>query len=139
MPELRWSHIVVVPDRNRQPDGRVIVALPVVVVPSVYVPSDFAVQVPLTLTDPETPTSWQWVGSRPAIEKSMFVPLNFKHGDDTLQVPTTSPPQALTSLGQVAGAPVLLPVPAVPVELPGLELQAAEKTAETIAKDSRRS
>jgi hypothetical protein len=78
----------------------------------------------------------------------MFVPLNFKHGDDTLQVPTTSPPQALTSLGQVAGAivppvpvvpPVLLPVPAVPVELPGLELQAAEKTAETIAKDSRRS
>jgi hypothetical protein len=52
------------------------------------------------------------------------VPDTFKHDDDTVQVPTALPPQAVT-LSQEAGdevPPAPVAVPAVPLELPAVEL-----------------
>jgi hypothetical protein len=91
------------------------VMLPVVVVPSVYVPLALAVQVPLTLREPESVTFVQAEGSSPALEMSRFVLRKSRHDELTFQVPTTSPPQAVIP-GQVGAPPP--PVPAVPLELP---------------------
>ena len=51
--ELTPSQLVVVPEICKHPAGSSTVASPVVVVPSVYVPSALAVHVPVTWTEPE--------------------------------------------------------------------------------------
>ena len=45
-----------VPEIIKQPAGSLICAVPDVVVPSVYVPSELAVHVPVTLSEPEIVT-----------------------------------------------------------------------------------
>src|SRR5262245_59283303 len=107
------SQLIVVPDSIKHPASSWTVAVPVVVVPSVYVPFEFAVHVPLTLSEPAIVTLWQVRGSRPTSEMSS-APLSETHDDVTFQVPTTSPPQAVP-LGQ-DGPPPVPPLP--PPELP---------------------
>src|SRR5512146_334772 len=87
------SQVVVVPETFRHAAGTVICSLPEVVVLSVYVPSEFAVQVPLTWSEPVTVTDAQ-PRPKPPTCKS---PLTFRHDAATLQVPTKFPPHAETS------------------------------------------
>src|SRR5947207_2635512 len=94
--ELRPLHASVVPESIRQPLGSWSVSVPVVVVPSVYVPSDFAVQVPVTWRDPLIDTFWQVAGERPAAVVSRLLLLMSRQEELTFQVPTTLPPQAET-------------------------------------------
>jgi hypothetical protein len=96
----------------------------VVVVLSLYVPLELAVQVPLTLRVPATVTFLQLEGSSPAIVMSRF-PLNFKHDGVTVQVPTTSPPHGVTLVASEQAeppppAPPLPEAPPVPDEVPEL-------------------
>jgi hypothetical protein len=86
--------VTVVPERIKHPASSWTVALPVVFVPSVYVPFEFAVHVPVTLIDPEIDALLQVRGSRPTSEMSR-APLKLTHDDITFQVPTTSPPHAV--------------------------------------------
>jgi hypothetical protein len=116
---------VVVPEINKHPAGRSIRRLPVVVVPSVYVPPASALHIPLTLSVPATIGFLQLDGSRPANETSRF-PLNFRHEDVTVQVPTTSPPQAVTSEHAPPPPPDPLLVPPAPVGPPEVGVQAPE-------------
>jgi len=102
-------HVTVVPERIKHPASSWTVALPVVVVPSVYVPFAFAVHVPLTLIEPEIDALLQVRGSRPTSEMSR-APLKFRQDDVTFQVPTTLPPHG-APFGQDGP-----PVPAVPVD-----------------------
>jgi hypothetical protein len=133
-------HVTVVPERIKHPASSWTVALPVVVVPSVYVPFAFAVHVPLTLIEPEIDALLQVRGSRPTSEMSR-APLKFRQDDVTFQVPTTLPPHG-APFGQdgppVPAVPVdpavpLLELPPVPVRLP-VELQAPEITANPIVR-----
>jgi len=94
----------VVPDTFRHTGATVISAVPDVVVLSVYVPSDLALQVPLTFSDAETVMVVQPIPSPDA----SISPLTSRHDDATLQVPTTSPPQGDTSMQD---PPPLLPLP----------------------------
>jgi hypothetical protein len=111
------SHEIWVPERFKHPAGSPTWTLPVVVVPSVYVPLALAVQVPLTLSEPVSVTFLQADGSSPAAPMSRLLLLKFRHDELTFQVPTTSPPQAVT-LGQ-DDPPPPPPVPVVPpLELP---------------------
>jgi len=111
-------HATTVPDRCKQPAGRSAVVVPDVVVLSVYVPSAWAVQLPLTFIEPLSLTFVHMRGSRPAALMSRFVVLKVKHDELTVHVPTTLPPQA-DAFGQAPPAPVLEP-PAAPAwpELP---------------------
>src|SRR5947208_7458842 len=95
-------------ERFKHPASSWPVAVPLVVVPSVYVPFAFAVHVPLTLSEPEIEAVLQVRGSRPTSEMSR-APLNARQDDVTFQVPTTLPPQG-DPFGQDGP-----PVPAVPV------------------------
>jgi hypothetical protein len=131
------AHVTVVPESIKHPASSWMVAVPVVVVPSVYVPFAFAVHVPLTLIDPEIDVVLQVRGSRPTSEMSR-APLKFTHDDVTFQVPTTLPPQG-DPFGQdgppVPADPVVPPpeLPPVPVWLFPVELQAPEIIANAIA------
>src|SRR3954453_10089320 len=87
---------------------------PVVVVSSKYVPSALAVNVPVTASVPVTGAVGQ---PAPTSDRSR-APLTVRHDDETVHVPTTSPPHAVT-LGQGA-PPLLLPPPPVVPALPGL-------------------
>jgi hypothetical protein len=84
-----------------------------------YVPSALAVHVPVTSREPESFTGVHIEGSSPAAEMSRLAALNFTHDELTVHVPTTLPPHAVT-LGHddPPPAPVELPVPAEPLELP---------------------
>lgn len=127
------GHVVVVPEIFKHGAGNVITASPDVVVPSVYVPLELAVQVPLTLREPVIVALLQLRGSSPPAVMSRF-PLNFRHDGVTVQVPTTSPPQGVTlavalqddpplpGLPPVPTAPPLLELPPVPTTPPLLEL-----------------
>jgi hypothetical protein len=95
--------------------------VPDVVVPSVYVPLELAVHVPLTVRDPEIVTFLQLFGSRPADEISRLLPLKVRHDELTAQVPTALPPQAVR-LEQDAVAPPPLELPPVLVAPPLAEL-----------------
>jgi hypothetical protein len=115
--------LIVVPESIKHPDSSRTVAVPVVVVPSVYVPLAFAVHDPLTFSEPAIEALLQVRGSRPTNEMSR-APLSVTHDDVTFQVPTTLPPQAVP-LGQDGPPAPPLPVleePPVPVELPGLDV-----------------
>jgi hypothetical protein len=100
-----------------------------VVVSSVYVPLALAVHVPVTLSEPEIVGFVQLRGSRPAADAST-VPLSLRHGDVTVHVPTTSPPQAVTLVEQDDTPPPpplpVLELPPVPDPLPNEELQPPE-------------
>ena len=67
------AQVVVVPEIIKQPAGSLTCAVPDVVVPSVYVPSDLAVNVPVTLSEPEIVTLLQERGSSPASEMSTLL------------------------------------------------------------------
>src|SRR3982751_6825832 len=97
-PAIRWQ-VVVVPESRKQPAGRSSRAVPIVVVPSMYVPSALPVHDPLTLREPVISPLLQRGGSRPANEMSSFPP-SARQDEVTFHVPTTLPPQAVT-LGQV--------------------------------------
>jgi hypothetical protein len=132
----------------RQPATNSIVAVPLVVVASVYVVA-VAVKVPLTVTDPEIVALVQERGSRPIAPGSME-PERSRQDEDTVQLPTTEPSQAVTS-GQRGGPlppepplvppepvpeppePVLPPVP----EVPELGEHPTEIVNMAIANDSR--
>src|SRR5450631_1634735 len=92
-------------------------SVPVVIVLSVNVPLPTAVQVPLTWRSPVTGADEQ---PAPTSEGSRL-PLTFMHEDVTVQVPTTSPPQAVT-FEQAAPAPPVPEIPPVPTAppLPGV-------------------
>ena len=124
--ELRPEHWRTVPERILHPAGRSSSSVPVVVVPSVYVPSELAVHVPLTLRDPVIVTFLQLPGSRPAAEMSRSLLLRSRHAELAVQVPTTLPPQAVTFVHDVPPPPVpplaLPPVPTEPPLPPVLEL-----------------
>jgi hypothetical protein len=114
--------------------------VPDVVVPSVYVPSAFAVHVPLTLREPANVTFLQLRGSSPANVMSRLLPPIVRHDELTAQVPTTLPPQAVTAGHDdppppppVPVIPPLLEVPPAPDGVPVLEAQAPEKIAAAIA------
>ena len=110
------SQLTGVDEITRQAGANVNCSSPVVTVPSEYVPSALAVNVPVTVREPVTGADAQ-----PAPAKDRFrSPLTFRQDDATVQVPTTLPPQAVT-LGQGAPPPPLFPaapVVAAPPELP---------------------
>jgi hypothetical protein len=124
------SQVTMVPDSIKQPASSKTVALPVVVVPSVYVPLEFAVHVPFTWSEPEIDATLQVRGSRPTSEVSS-APLSDTHDDVTFQVPTTLPPHGVPFGHNGAPVPAVPPplVPAAPVRLPPLGLHAAAATA----------
>ena len=100
--------------RHEEVNGNVMV--PVVVVLSVNVLSEFAVHVPVAWRDPVTGTVAQPISSN---DTSMS-PDNCRHEEVTFQVPTTLPPQGVT-LEQAAGwLPPLPGDPPFPLELPPL-------------------
>jgi len=124
------SHLIMVPESRKHPAGNFISTLPVVVVPSVYVPSAFAVKVPVTLSDPAAVTGLQLEISSPAAPMSRALALNLRHDDVTFQVPTTLPPHAVT----LAQPPVVPPVPAPEVPpAPGVPTVPALQATEIIA------
>jgi hypothetical protein len=82
--------------------------------------SAFAVQVPVTLSEPESFTSLQAFGSRPTVETSKTPP-TLKHDELTFQVPTTSPPHAGTLEQEPPAPPVLLVLPPAPTMPPVLD------------------
>src|SRR5262249_36965452 len=110
------SHVTRVPESIRHPASSWIWTVPVVVVPSVYVPLALAVHVPLTSSEPEIVTFMHVRGSRPTSEMSR-APLSVRHDDATFQVPTTLPPQADTFVHDDPPVPVL-PPPEVPPVFP---------------------
>jgi len=140
-PEIvRWipAQSTFVPERTKHPATMSRRGVPVVVVPSTYVPLALAVKVPVTLKDPEIPTLVQVRGSRPSQDGSTL-PFTVRHEDITFQVPTTLPPQAVTSAHD---PPVPPPAPVVPppLELPPVPdgvlvvgLHAPENTPNAIA------
>jgi len=131
-----------VPESIKHPASSWTVAVPVVVVPSVYVPFAFAVHVPVTVSEPEIDALLQVRGSRPTSEMSR-APLIARHDDITFQVPTTLPPHG-DPFGQdgppVPAVPVVpaVPLPVLPPPPDGVvpvELQAPEISANaTIAR-----
>ena len=124
------SHRTVVPESIRQPASSRTVAVPVVVVASMYVPFAFAVHVPLTCSEPEIDATLQVRGSSPTSEVSS-APLSDTHDDVTFQVPTTLPPHGVPFGHNGAPVPAVPPplVPAAPVRLPPVGVQAAAATA----------
>ena len=90
---------------------------PVVVVLSAYVPSDLAVQVPVTLRDPVTGTVWQPMPT----ENTFMLPDKLRHDPVTFQVPTKSPPQGDTLVQLVAPPDWLPPLPPLLVAPPEFE------------------
>jgi len=104
-------------------------AEPVVTVLSVYVPSALAVKVPVVVSVPVTGT----VGQPRLKYEPSRLPASAKQDDDeTVQVPTTEPPQGATS-AQVGPAPPVPPAPPPP-ELLLPELVQAEASVTTIAR-----
>jgi hypothetical protein len=101
--------VVVVPEIVKHEAPTVTCSVPVVIVPSVYVPSELAVHVPVTDSEPVTDTVEQ---PTPSVVTST-VPPRARHEDITLHVPTTLPPQAVTF--EQAPPP---PPPDPPAELP---------------------
>jgi hypothetical protein len=81
---------------------------------------ELAVHVPVTWIAPVTDADEQ---AAPTDDKSKS-PLTVRHDDDTVQVPTTSPPQASTLEQELPPLPVLPPelLPELPPELLPLEL-----------------
>lgn len=110
MPDIP-SQVTGADEITRHFGAKVKCSSPVVIVLSRYVPSDLAVNVPVTAKEPvigaEQPGA-------PTGDKSK-VSLTARHEDATCQVPVTSPPQGDT-LAQ--DAPPLPPVELPPVELP---------------------
>ena len=96
--------------------------MPDVIVPSVYVPLELAVHVPLTVRDPEIVTFLQLFGSRPASEISRLLPVKLRHDELTFQVPTALPPQAVTLPQPIVDSPPLELPPVVLVAPPLAEL-----------------
>jgi hypothetical protein len=113
------EQFVVVPEIIKHPAGRSNWTLPVVVVPSVYVPFELAVHVPLTVREPLAVTFLQLRGSRPASEMSTFELDTVRHDDITVQVPTTLPPQADPLAEHAADVPPV-PLPVVPPVVPAV-------------------
>jgi hypothetical protein len=105
---------------------------------------EFAVHVPLTVSEPASTTSLQVRGSSPANVMSRFELDNDKQDDITFQVPTTSPPQGVP-FGQDGLVPPPPCVPAVPI-VPALEvppvpdgrLEVAVHAAEIIPAETAR-
>jgi hypothetical protein len=107
------EHSMSTDETDRQSGASGHVKEPVVVVASVYVPSDLAVHVPVTWRDPVTGTVGQ-----PRLDNVMSMsPDKVRHEDVTVQVPTTSPPQD-SPLGQLLVAPPLPLLPPVAREPP---------------------
>src|SRR6185436_19144299 len=141
--ELMPSHRTVVPESIRQPASSRTVAVPVVVVASMYVPFAFAVHVPLTCSEPEIDAVLHVRGSRPTSEVSS-APLNVTHDDVTFQVPTTLPPQGDPFGQDGPPVPALPPAPLVPAPLlpaaperlppPGVHAPAIATTASAVAR-----
>lgn len=105
------EHSTLTDDTDKHAGASGNVMFPVVTVLSVYVPSLFAVHVPVTCSDPVTGTV---LHPRLASVTSMF-PARARQDDVTLQVPITEPPQGVTP-GQLCAPavppePVVLPVP----------------------------
>ena len=110
--------LVVVPDIIRHAGASVSCSWPVVIVSSVYVPSAFALNFPVTWRVPVTGAVIQ---PMPKLFRSAC-PEMFRHADATVQVPTTLPPQPVT-LEHDAPPPVpaVLEPPPVPTEPAVLE------------------
>ena len=111
-PRDRSLQVVVVADTFLHDDGSASSSSPSLVVSSVSDPSVLAVKVPVTLMDPEVTTAF--LQSVPSPDRST-PPETFRHDEVTFQVPTTSPPQAVTS---VQASPPLLLVVVPPVAAP---------------------
>src|SRR5689334_17958093 len=127
------SQVTGVDEITRHEGASVNRSSPVVIVSSVYVPSALAVNVPVTASEPVTGAVGQ---PAPTSDRSRE-PLTVRQDDATVQLPTTSPPHAVTS-GHDAPPP-LPPVPAlppVPVDPPSPVLQASENAAAAIANTS---
>ncbi len=101
-----------VDDNTRHDAANVNCSLPDVVVLSEYVPSELAVHVPDTWSDPVTGSDAQLVFSN---DRSS-TPDTWRQEDIAVQVPTTSPPQAATFEEQDDPPELALPpeVPAAP-------------------------
>src|SRR6188768_865804 len=98
------------------------VALPVVFVLSVKVPSALATKVPVVVSEPTTGT----VGQPRLAKDTSMSPDIFRHDDVTFQAPTTLPPHGVT-LVQLAVGPPPPPLGRPPVLLaPPLELPPVE-------------
>src|SRR5216110_3287210 len=94
-------------DRTLQSEPIVTCSVPVVMVLSTNVPSAFAVQVPVTVSDPVTSAAGQ---VKPKLLRRFSWPETVKQDDITVQVPVTVPPHALTFV-QVCPEP---PLPLLP-------------------------
>jgi hypothetical protein len=86
-----------------------------------------AVNVPVTVSEPEIVTLLQVRGSSPARAMSTLLSLSVRQDELTVQVPTTLPPQAVPFGHETPLPPVPLPpapvlLPPVPVVPPVLEL-----------------
>src|SRR5690242_14671012 len=112
------SHVTGVDEITRQEGANVSRSSPVVVVPSVYVPSACAVHVPVTTSEPLIGANRQPV---PTNCKSSW-PLTVKQDDAAVQVPTISPPHAVPFEQEPPPppTPLLPPAPApIPERPPG--------------------
>src|SRR5579863_584377 len=103
------SQVTGVDEMTRHEDPNVNCSAPEVSVSSEYVPSALTVQVPVTCRDPVTGADGQ---PAPTRERSRL-PVTFRQDDVTVQVPTRSPPHAVT-FGHEVPTP---PVPEIPPEL----------------------
>ena len=112
MAPATFEHSTLTDDTDKHAGARGNVMVPAVTVLSVYVPSLFAVHVPVTCSDPVTGTL-----AHPRLDRETSMsPASARHDDVTLQVPTTDPPQ-VGPPGQFWGADVP-PVPPEPVVPP---------------------
>ena len=106
------SQVVVVPEISRHEAGSSSCASPVVAVSSAYDPSDLAVHLPVTCSEPVIGADVQ---SNPNGFKSMS-PDSLRQEDVTVQVPTTLPPHGVMPVQDPPPPPLpeLPPEPLVP-------------------------
>ncbi len=102
---------------TRQEASNVKFSAPVVVVLSVYVPSELAVHVPVTRRDPVMGTDPQAI----PISETFNCPVTLRQDEVAFQVPTMSPPQAETlvhadvlTCSEAPPLPELAPTPGDP-------------------------
>jgi hypothetical protein len=103
------SHVIGVDDSTRHEEFSVNCSCPVVVVPSVYVPSALAVQVPVTWSDPVTGAD-EHPDANPKFDKSS-IPETLRHDDATFQLATTFPPQVPALEHDASPGPLVDPAP----------------------------